>query len=158
MNLLPHWVLTDNHPAFFDTDSGSAIEQTARVYGAMQALIKEYNSFVDNVNKAVVEIGATSKEEIECLKKCVAEMFSTHRQAIEIEIANQNLRIAQAEKYMKDNIGETAENLLTEQLSSGALTISLIYDEENETAFIVGVNNNDEINNILSDVVDGTEV
>lgn len=158
MRLLPHWVLTDIRPAFFDSDSGSAIEQTARVYGAMQELIKEYNDFVDKANKTIEEYGITSETEIKRFEECITKMFATHREAVEIEIRNQNLKIQQAEDYMKNNIGETAVNLLEEQLASGALSISLYYDEENEEAFIIGVNNNEQINDILEEVVDGTGV
>ena len=158
MKLLPHWVLTDTLPAFFDTDSGSAIEQTAKVYGAMQTLIKEYNSFADKVNQAIDELNIETEAEINCLKECFEKMLSTHREFVNVELSKQNLKIQQAEDFMKNNIGEATVNLLEQQLSSGALSISLYYDEENEQAFIVGVNNDEELNNILNEVVDGTGV
>jgi len=50
MKLLPHWAVPDNKPGFYDSESATAIEQTAKVYRAMQELIGEYNQFVDELN------------------------------------------------------------------------------------------------------------
>ena len=45
--LLPKWVLTNKLPAFYDMESGTAIEQTAKIYGAMQGMIKDYEKFAE---------------------------------------------------------------------------------------------------------------
>mgnify|MGYP003293753474 FL=1 len=55
MKRLPHWVLTDSFPAFYDSESLTATQQTARVYGAMQELIDSYNQFVDEINGHIDE-------------------------------------------------------------------------------------------------------
>ena len=36
---LPDWVVTDTQKAFYDLESSTAIEQTARLYGKMQELV-----------------------------------------------------------------------------------------------------------------------
>ena len=53
---LPHWVITNKKPGFYDTDSGSTIEQTAQVYRKMNELVVEYNAFVDETNKFIEEL------------------------------------------------------------------------------------------------------
>ena len=42
---LPNWAFLTSKYAFEDTESNTAIEQTARLYRKVQELIEEYNSF-----------------------------------------------------------------------------------------------------------------
>ena len=53
MQLLPKWVLTENRPAIYDSESATAIQQTAKLYGAVQELIGEYNGFSEKVNAEI---------------------------------------------------------------------------------------------------------
>lgn len=53
MERLPFWVLNHKFPSTFDSESKTVIEQTARVYGAMQTLIDEYNAFVQATNTSI---------------------------------------------------------------------------------------------------------
>ena len=41
---LPKWVLPNNYPAFYDSESATAIEMVAKLYGAMKTLIEEHNT------------------------------------------------------------------------------------------------------------------
>lgn len=45
--LLPEWILTGNSPAFYDSESLTAIQQTARLYGAVRELQQAYNDFTE---------------------------------------------------------------------------------------------------------------
>lgn len=40
---LPHWVLTDLQPAFYDTESGSVLSLLAKIYGKINEVIDEVN-------------------------------------------------------------------------------------------------------------------
>lgn len=42
---LPHWVLTDEHVAMYDSEAKTAIQMVARLYSAMQDLQNTYNLF-----------------------------------------------------------------------------------------------------------------
>lgn len=132
MWMLPHWKLTDNHPAFYDTESGSAIEQTAKVYGAMRTLIEEYNKFADNLNKALESFELETKEEQDCFKKCVTELIENYIKSIDIMIDKQDLKIDKAIQYMTDNIVSTTTELLNEAIEAGQITIVQTYDPETE--------------------------
>ena len=55
MNLLPKWALANQLPAIHDFESLTVLEQTARIYGAMQSMIGEYNKFADDVNRNITE-------------------------------------------------------------------------------------------------------
>lgn len=55
MNQLPTWVLTNPLPAVHDLESRTSVEMVARLYAAMQSLIKEVNEHIAQVNKTVGE-------------------------------------------------------------------------------------------------------
>lgn len=61
MQTLPNWILSSPFPSIHDFESLSAIEQTARLYGAMQTMIKEQNEFVDAVTKQIAEFKESEK-------------------------------------------------------------------------------------------------
>lgn len=55
MNQIPTWVLTNPLPAVHDLESLTSVEMVARLYAAMQTLIKEVNEHIAQVNKTVGE-------------------------------------------------------------------------------------------------------
>lgn len=73
MNLLPKWALLNPLPAIYDFESVTPLQQTARVYGAMQEMIREYNAFADLINKEMQSFVGSSEEEIKNFKKSVEE-------------------------------------------------------------------------------------
>lgn len=62
---LPKWRLTSKQPAFYDTESGTAIEMVAKVYGAMQELIDEHNNFVQTITDLLNEFEESSNKNFE---------------------------------------------------------------------------------------------
>ena len=121
MWMLPHWNLTDKHPAFYDTESGTATEQTAKVYGAMRELIGEYNKFADELNKALQSFELQTKEENECFKKCITELVENYIKSIDLKIDKQDLKLQEAVKSMTDNIATTTASILQNMRESGDL-------------------------------------
>lgn len=148
MRLLPHWVLTDLNPAFYDTESGSVIEQTAKVYAAMNELIKEYNSFVDEINKRITEFeNGIIKSETD-FKNCIIKAVNNYINSLDIKIDEQNLTISeaiarqdntisQAVAYMKDNIKATATEVVNAAIIAGTLTLMQTYDETTESLNLI---------------------
>lgn len=102
---LPHWVLNNKYPAVFDSESATVIEQTARVYGAMQQLIDDYNNFVDQVNLEIDNFTAESNQSAECFKEMIVELCETYINSID-------LKMDEATAYMKTNLEQTADRLL----------------------------------------------
>lgn len=148
---LPRWVLTNNYPAFNDTESVTAIEMVARLYGSMQELIKDYNEFVDRVNKEIEDFEAGLYEDFDSFKECIMKLVSDYIESIDIKIglqdtkidnaiAEQNSTIAEAVDYMKERIIETTTNLFNEYLQHGDIYVGLkiTYDAETE-ALTLGV-------------------
>lgn len=133
MFLLPHWVLSDKYPAFYDTISGSGIEQTAKVYGAMREFIKDYNNFVEEFNNSLEQFELETKAEQDCFKACITQLMETYIKSIDVTIDKQNLKIDNAVEYMKDNIHETAVDILNAAIAAGTITVYESYDEATES-------------------------
>lgn len=49
IELLPPWVETGIQPAFYDKESGSVLQQTARMYAKVNQLTEAYNTFTTNL-------------------------------------------------------------------------------------------------------------
>ena len=130
---LPHWVLTDNHPAFYDTDSNTAIKMVAKLYGKMQELVADYNEYVDRINKHIEEFENGIIDDFDEFKECVMKTVSDYIQSVDMKIANQDKDIADAVQYMKDNIVETTNEIFAQALRDGTISAELVEDYDAET-------------------------
>lgn len=96
---LPKWRLTHPFPAFYDSESGSAIEQTAKVYGAMQELIEDYNAFTESIEKQINEFTAETKEDQETFRTSLRQEFQDFIDTVELKLAGIDLTsIAELER------------------------------------------------------------
>ena len=135
---LPHWVVTDLHPAFYDTESATAIEMVAKLYAKMQELIKKYNSFVDKINQAIKDYENDMNQSFEDFKSCVMKLMSDYIETLDMKIATQDAKIQNAIEYMKDNITQTASDLFTQALENGDIQagLNVSYDSTTESLVI----------------------
>ena len=131
---LPHWVLTDAFPAFYDTESATAIEQTARLYKTMQELIKNYNAFVDEVNKEIADFECSTHKDMGAFKKKLTNMFYQFRRYIEDILQKQDMSIAEALASFETRFNEIEEQLWTSALNPETINAQLraTYDEDTE--------------------------
>lgn len=143
---LPHWVITDVHPAFYDTESATAVQQTAKLYGKMQELITIYNEFVQQVNIYIDQFEKGIIKDFDCFKNCVVDTMDKYIQSIDqkielqnstiaTEFQNQNDEIQNAVDYMKNNLVYTVNSLFTQAILDGSIKANLHieYDETNES-------------------------
>ena len=131
---LPHWVLTDLQPAFYDVESGTSLQQTVRMYGKVQELIDLYNEFVTKVNKYIKDFEDGIIEDFEEFKNCIIETMNQYIETIDTKINLQDTKIEDAINYMKNTIVETATELFEQALISGTIRANLVntYDSETE--------------------------
>ena len=153
---LPHWCLTDLQPAFYDTESGSAIQMIARIYPKIEELVVNYNSFVDEINRYIDEFETGMIADFDCFKNCIIKTMNEYIETIDTKINLQDTRIgeaierqdksiadkfaeqdeiiADAVQYMKDNIVATATSLFQQALSDGDISAELVstYDVTTE--------------------------
>lgn len=130
ITLLPHWVLPDTLPSVYDTQSGTAIEMVAKVYGAMRTLQTEYNLFVDEVNKSINDFVSSVEQDQECFKKNITKIMHDYIAKIDEKIKMQDLVINNAVKYMKENIIATSREVIKQAITDGEITVSSNYENE----------------------------
>lgn len=109
---LPKWILTNKFPAFHDTESLTAIEQTARVYGKINELIDNYNSFAENINKTLEEYARVDQEEEEAFKVGLRQEFQDFINVVD-------LQIRELEQYVKVNLNSEIRKLWNELNDNG---------------------------------------
>lgn len=122
MYRLPIWVLTQNRPSIYDSESSTPIQMVAKLYQTMQDLINEYNKHVDEVNKTL-ELNETEQREFESR---IEETILNHFKCIDLKIEKLNT-------YLHDNVSTAIIDEINRQLSTGELIITQEYDETTES-------------------------
>lgn len=98
MNKLPAWHLVNPLPSFHDVESGTVVEMTAKVYGAMNDLIDEHNEFVNKSNETLAEIEEKTVGAQEEFEKKITKTNGVFFQDVK--------------KYVENNINPTADTIL----------------------------------------------
>lgn len=134
---LPRWAIPDTFPAFHDTESLSAIEMTARLYGAMQSFTDEYNCFAERIEKTVNEYEKNTGEDIEVFKVGIRQEFQDFIDIIAMKVKGQDVNIQEIKEIFVDNLQAEINQYLIEN----NVLVGLEYIEENEELKLM-VNNN----------------
>ena len=143
---LPHWVLTDPQPAFYDCESATAVQQTAKIYAKMQELITLYNEFTRDVNRYITEFEDGIIKDFNCFQNCIIKTMNDYIESIDTKIDlqdskieesinNQNATIQNAVDYMKNNLVSTVTTLFNNAVHNGDITANLLesYDSDDES-------------------------
>ena len=132
---LPHWVLTDTLPAFYDCESATAIQQTAKLYGKIQELITIYNDFVRDVNRYITEFEEGIIKDFNCFQNCVIKTMNDYIESIDTKIELQDNKIQEAIDYMKNNLVSTVTTLFNQAVQNGDIRANLLetYDSNDES-------------------------
>lgn len=155
IKLLPHWVLTDVNPAFYDVESKTAVEQTARVYAKMQELIKEYNEFVNEVNKAIIEFTESTTKDYEEFNSCITKLVHDYITMLDEKIKIQDKKIEDTIIYIKNNLASGITTEVTRMVESGELDVAVLNAIDNIGLRVANLENsslnqNNEINNLVT--------
>jgi predicted GH43/DUF377 family glycosyl hydrolase len=65
IDVLPPWVETGLQPAFYDLESGTVLQQTARMYAKVRELTEAFNTFTVNVTNEINTFEQNTNDEIE---------------------------------------------------------------------------------------------
>lgn len=161
---LPHWVLTDLQPAFYDTESVTCIEMVAKLYKKIEELIGDYNYYVDEINKYIKDFEDGIIKDFNELKCCIIKTMNQYIETIDMkinlqdttiqtkideidttlnnqneQIENQNQIISDANDYLRENLTTTVTNLINYYFDQGLITtdVSVSYDPTNEEMQII---------------------
>ena len=143
---LPNWVLTNIQSAFYDSESGTILQQMARVYSKIEELINTYNDFVREINRYIDEFEDGIIKDFECFKNCIIKTMNDYIETIDMKINlqdksiqdkfdSQDEVIQNAVDYMKDNLVSTLTTLFNQALQNGDIQVNLVtnYTEETES-------------------------
>lgn len=106
---LPHWIVADTLPAFYETEGATAIQMVAKLYQKVKELIESFNEMVTD--------------------------YTTFKTEVNDNLADMNDRLDGAIEYMQTHLVETLTALFQQALDDGTIQVALIntYDEENES-------------------------
>lgn len=156
---LPYWVLTDLQPAFYDSESGTVLQQLSRMYPKIQEIINRYNDFVRDVNRYIEEFETGIIKDFECFKNCITKTMTDYIESIDMKVNIQDRTIAEAIErqdkviedkfneqdevianainYMKDNIVATTTNIINQAIENGDINVSIEYNSTLESLNII---------------------
>lgn len=136
IDLLPAWTLTDLQSAFYDSESATVLQQMAKVYAKIQELLNDYNAFVNETNNTIIKFQSGIITDFNEFKNCIIKTMNNYIATIDTKVTNQDTQIANAIKYMKDNLEESITNLFNQALQNGDIRANLVYDANTEALTI----------------------
>ena len=133
MRQLPHWCLTNRKPGFYDTESATVVQETAKLYRAMQELINEYNEFVEQLQSEINEFTESTNKNYEEFTNHINKIMHEYIMKIDEKIKMQDLVINNAVDYFKNNLVATVDSLLKDYIDNGYIFIELSDNYNSET-------------------------
>lgn len=118
MNTLPKWIFANPFPAIHDFESLAVLEQTARLYGAVNELIKEYN-------KTVEQLESYTKQE------------TANREEFELKITKVIKEFICCMEQKTADLNQLAETIINEALQAGTIKIVEVYNPDTESLDMV---------------------
>lgn len=101
---LPNWAVANGQPAFYDVESATAIQMTARLYKKIQELIEQYNEFTCEINTLIDEFERGIIHDFTEFKQCVIDLMNKYIETIDTKINLQDLKIDEAIKKQDKTI------------------------------------------------------
>lgn len=127
MRQLPIWVLPPTMPSIFESESFTALEAVAKVYGSMRKLIEEYNAFANALNKEIEEYNNSNDSEIAEFKESVERRLMCKFQDLDKLLSRIRLEM---KKYTDEEIAGILETFGVTVKASGDSI--LVKDSTNE--------------------------
>ena len=103
INNLPNWCIPDSNPAFYDTDSKTVLDQTAKLYGIIKKLVADYNEYAkeldDGMNNFEEEVKKLQSE----FETAIIKIVHDYIHAVDLKIINQERLIDETVVFIKYN-------------------------------------------------------
>lgn len=126
MRKLPKWCITDTFPSLYDNESATAIEQTAKLYGAVNDMIDEYNAWVDKINNTIEEFINDTNADYETFKVALRQEFQDFIDVVDLKLRSQDSTIENAVNYMKTNLRSSVRELIAGLRVTGELNDDIV--------------------------------
>lgn len=118
---LPNWVLTETYPAFYDSESLTAIQQTARLWARVQELITAYTEFVTEITNRVEEYERGVDDDIDAFKTYVNEKIAEQDGKIDEALAD----LEEALAGLDATVVQTVNQLFQQAIEGGLIEATL---------------------------------
>lgn len=118
---IPNWVISKSLPAFYDTESGTAIEQTARLHGYMKELITDYNNFTYSLTEEINKFIDSVEKDQNDFEAKITKVIHDYLHMLDDKIKSQDLKIDEAVEFMTTNISQSITEIITGMKESGEL-------------------------------------
>lgn len=118
---LPNWALVNKFPAFYDLESLTAVEQTARLYGKVNELIDSYNGYVEEINKAINDFEFEKDKDVNDFIKAITCLTSNYINTVDMKIDHQNRAIGEVYDKYKNDVTNTIKQIISEMSDTGEL-------------------------------------
>ena len=118
MKRLPPWNIPPTSPAIFDIHSATVLEQTARMYDAMNQLIDEWG----NMMKSIADFEKSEQE---------------YREEFETQITKVIREFMCSWNQKTEDLERFAETIINAAIQEGRIKITEVYDPETESLNIV---------------------
>ena len=135
INNLPIWKIPDTHPCVYDSESATAIEMVAKIYGKMKELVENYNKYVNDLNKSVAEFEERMSNEDEIFRVGLRQEFQDFIDIVNLKIKALDNTIEKTLVQMSENLEEACQTVL-----NNGISIRLEYDQENESLDFLFIN------------------
>ena len=119
---LPLWVLPDNFPSVYESESFTTLEMVSKLYGAMRTFTEEYNKFAENTNKEINEFMESSDKNYELFTRAMRQEFQDFIGVVELKLMGQDKEIDDLIKYVKNNLSQAVTDIITQMRDSGELS------------------------------------
>lgn len=157
ITLLPKWAIPSHIPSVYDTESKTCLDMTSKVYGAMRQLQEDYNVFVDEINKTIIDFVNGTNQDHEKFKEDITKLIHDYIRMLDDKVKNQDLVINESIAYIKNNLNEGIVNILNEMKENGELEAIIVEALEGVTTKLnsleVNISSiNNSINTLSSNV------
>lgn len=119
--LLPKWHLHGNRPTFYDADAVTMLELASTLHGTMNAVIDDYNKFVDATNKTIADFISGEIESREVFETAIRQEYQDFIDVVELKLKDQDKQIEELDQYIRTNISKALSDMLKEMKENGEI-------------------------------------
>ena len=139
IDVLPPWVETGLQPAFYDLESGTVLQQTARMYAKVNEIATGYSTFTTNVTNEVNRFEQDTNDEIERFEQDTNDEIKRFEGVVNNTVEEYIQKFNDLHDYVEDyfdnlDVQKEINNKLDEMASDGTLAdIISLYLQSNAT-------------------------
>lgn len=123
---LPSWALINRFSSFYEGESLTAVEQTARVYAKMQELIESYNKYIEQVNTELMELEKSTDKDLNCAIKTLINLTDSYISTVDLKLIRMSRTLDENYVAFTDNVLQTISNMVQELKENGELDAALL--------------------------------